>query len=97
MEFEGRRYTGMKIGRGYKWYYDQGLWKEPVSGPFMGEEGKFEITTPLGIRFTLTAIHGYSIANLCVTTEAGAEQMIWIKKVADFQGHPVPQFKSQVA
>src|SRR4029453_6164853 len=21
-EFEGRRYTGMKIGRGHKWYYD---------------------------------------------------------------------------
>ena len=27
-EFEGRRYTGMKIGRSHKWYYDQGEWKE---------------------------------------------------------------------
>jgi hypothetical protein len=25
-EFEGRRYTGMKIGRAHKWYYDQGVW-----------------------------------------------------------------------
>src|SRR5437588_90639 len=27
-EFEGKRYTGVKIGRGHKWYYDQGIWKE---------------------------------------------------------------------
>src|SRR5262245_36958755 len=27
-EFEGKRYTGMKIGRGHKWYYDRGEWKE---------------------------------------------------------------------
>ena len=26
--YEGRRYTGMKIGRSHKWYYDQGAWKE---------------------------------------------------------------------
>lgn len=26
--YEGRRYTGMKIGRSHKWYYDQGEWKE---------------------------------------------------------------------
>jgi hypothetical protein len=26
-EFEGRRYTGVKIGRGHKWYYDKGEWK----------------------------------------------------------------------
>ena len=25
---EGQRYTGMKIGRSHKWYYDQGEWKE---------------------------------------------------------------------
>ena len=62
-----------------------------------GEEGKFEVTTPLGLRFIVTAIHGHSIANLRVTTEAGVEQMIWIKKVADFQGQPIPQFKSQIA
>jgi hypothetical protein len=27
-EFEGRRYTGMKIGRGHKWHYDPGVWSE---------------------------------------------------------------------
>lgn len=27
-EHEGQRYTGMKIGRSHKWYYDQGEWKE---------------------------------------------------------------------
>lgn len=32
-EFEGRRYTGMKIGRSHKWYYDQGEWKEKKITP----------------------------------------------------------------
>src|ERR1051325_8791564 len=32
-EFEGRRYTGMKIGRGHKWYYDQGVWTEKKITP----------------------------------------------------------------
>lgn len=27
-QFEGQRYTGMKIGRSHKWYYDKGEWKE---------------------------------------------------------------------
>ena len=27
-EFEGRKYTGMKVGRSHKWYYDKGEWKE---------------------------------------------------------------------
>jgi hypothetical protein len=27
-QFEGQRYTGMKIGRSHKWYYDRGEWKE---------------------------------------------------------------------
>jgi hypothetical protein len=27
-EFEGRRYTGAKVGRRQKWRYDQGEWKE---------------------------------------------------------------------
>src|SRR4051812_1977664 len=27
-EFDGRRYTGMKVGRSHKWYYDKGEWKE---------------------------------------------------------------------
>src|SRR5688500_1051103 len=32
-EFEGQRYTGMKIGRSQKWYYDQGEWKEKKVTP----------------------------------------------------------------
>lgn len=27
-KFEGKQYTGMKIGRSHKWYYDKGEWKE---------------------------------------------------------------------
>ena len=27
-DYEGRRYTGMKIGRGHKWRYDEGDWIE---------------------------------------------------------------------
>jgi len=26
-EFEGRKYTGVKVGRSHKWYYDKGEWK----------------------------------------------------------------------
>jgi hypothetical protein len=32
-EFEGRRYTGMKVGRGHKWNYDPGVWKESKISP----------------------------------------------------------------
>jgi hypothetical protein len=32
-EFEGRKYTGMKIGRAHKWYYDKGEWKEKKVTP----------------------------------------------------------------
>lgn len=32
-EYEGRRYTGMQIGRSHKWYYDQGEWKETKITP----------------------------------------------------------------
>ena len=31
--FEGRRYTGMKVGRSHKWYYDKGEWKEKKLTP----------------------------------------------------------------
>jgi hypothetical protein len=31
--FEGQRYTGMKIGRSHKWYYDKGEWKETKVTP----------------------------------------------------------------
>jgi hypothetical protein len=32
-QFEGRTYTGMKIGRSHKWYYDKGEWKEKKITP----------------------------------------------------------------
>jgi hypothetical protein len=32
-EYEGRKYTGMKVGRSHKWYYDQGEWKETKVTP----------------------------------------------------------------
>ena len=32
-EHEGQRYTGMKVGRSHKWYYDQGEWKETKITP----------------------------------------------------------------
>ena len=32
-EHEGQRYTGMKVGRSHKWYYDQGEWKEKKITP----------------------------------------------------------------
>jgi hypothetical protein len=32
-EFEGKRYTGMKVGRHHKWQYDQGAWKEKKVTP----------------------------------------------------------------
>jgi hypothetical protein len=31
--YEGQRYTGMKIGRTHKWYYDKGEWKEKKVTP----------------------------------------------------------------
>lgn len=32
-EFEGKRYTGMKVGRTHHWYYDKGDWKEKKVTP----------------------------------------------------------------
>jgi hypothetical protein len=32
-DYEGRKYTGMKIGRAHKWYYDEGEWKEKKITP----------------------------------------------------------------
>jgi len=31
--FEGHQYTGMKIGRSHKWYYDKGVWKDKKITP----------------------------------------------------------------
>ena len=36
-EFEGHQYTGMKVGRSHKWYYDEGEWKESKITPDLWE------------------------------------------------------------
>jgi hypothetical protein len=36
-EFEGKKYTGMKVGRSHKWYYDEGEWKETKNSPDLWE------------------------------------------------------------
>jgi hypothetical protein len=35
--FEGRQYTGMKVGRSHKWYYDKGEWRETKLTPDLWE------------------------------------------------------------
>src|SRR5688500_6551227 len=32
-EYEGQQYSGMKIGRSHKWYYDKGVWKDKKITP----------------------------------------------------------------
>ena len=32
-EFEGKKYTGMKVGGRHKWYYEKGEWKEVKVAP----------------------------------------------------------------
>jgi hypothetical protein len=36
-EYKGTQYTGMKIGRSHKWYYDQGEWRETKVTPDLWE------------------------------------------------------------
>ncbi len=36
-QYEGQRYSGMKVGRSHKWYYDQGEWKEKKITPDLWE------------------------------------------------------------
>lgn len=36
-EFDGAQYTGMKVGRSHKWYYDKGEWKETKITPDLWE------------------------------------------------------------
>lgn len=38
-EYEGQRYTGMKIGRSHKWNYDSGVWKETKVTPDLWQIG----------------------------------------------------------
>lgn len=36
-KFDGRQYTGMKVGRSHKWYYDKGEWHETKLTPDLWE------------------------------------------------------------
>jgi hypothetical protein len=36
-EFEGKQYSGMKIGRSHTWFYDKGEWKEKKITPDLWE------------------------------------------------------------
>ena len=35
--FEGKQYSGMKVGRSHSWYYDKGEWKETKITPDLWE------------------------------------------------------------
>lgn len=35
--FEGQQYSGMKVGRSHRWYYDKGEWKETKITPDLWE------------------------------------------------------------
>ncbi len=72
-EFEGQRYTGMKIGRSHKWHYDPGDWKETKLTP---DEWKIEYSVtkrraghaPEGSGVPVgTSYHWYILAHQNVT------------------------------
>lgn len=74
-EFDGQRYTGMKVGRGHKWHYAPGEWKEtkvtPDKWEFHYEVGKRRAGhapegsgAPVG-----TEYHWYILAHQTVTKQ----------------------------
>ena len=56
-EFEGKKYTGMKVGRTHKWYYDKGEWKEKKLTP-----DKWEFTYNVTKRRAGNAPEGSGVA-----------------------------------
>ncbi|MFL5783335.1 MAG: hypothetical protein ACJ76H_01915 [Bacteriovoracaceae bacterium] len=71
--FEGHQYTGMKIGRSHKWYYDKGVWKDKKITP---DEWEIDYTVtkrraghaPKGSGAAIgTGYHWYIIAHQHVT------------------------------
>jgi hypothetical protein len=71
--FEGHQYTGMKIGRSHKWYYDQGIWKDKKLTPDQWEI-EYSVTkrragkAPEGSGAAVgTKYHWYIIAHQIVT------------------------------
>jgi hypothetical protein len=72
-EFEGKRYTGMKVGRGHKWDYGAGEWIEKKVTP---DQWEFRYAVPKRRRGKApegsgvpvgTAYHWYILAHQCVT------------------------------
>ena len=50
-DFEGKKYTGMRVGGTHQWYYDKGEWKEKkitpdkwelLMRPIKGEHGRLQ-------------------------------------------------------
>src|SRR5205814_1757441 len=75
-EYEGQRYTGMKIGRSHKWYYDQGEWKETKITPDLWQIG-YAVTkrragrAPEGSGVPIdTEYHWYVLAHQNVTKQS---------------------------
>jgi hypothetical protein len=75
-EYEGQRYTGMKIGRSHNWHYDRGDWKETKITPDLWQIG-YAVTkrragrAPEGSGVPLnTEYHWYVLAhqNVCKQT-----------------------------
>jgi hypothetical protein len=72
-DFEGKRYTGMKVGRGHKWNYEQGEWTEKKVTPDKWEF-RYAVTkrrkgrAPEGSGVPVgTAYHWYILAHQTVT------------------------------
>src|ERR1051325_7684416 len=75
-EYEGQRYTGMKIGRSHKWHYDQGEWKETKITPDLWQIG-YAVTkrragrAPEGSGVPVgTEYHWYALAHQYTTKQS---------------------------
>jgi hypothetical protein len=55
-EFEGKKYTGMRVGGTHQWYYDRGEWKEKKIAP-----DKWEITYATNKRRAWNAPEGSGV------------------------------------
>jgi hypothetical protein len=55
-EFEGRKYTGMKVGGSHRWYYGKGEWKEKKITP-----DKWEFTYAVNKRRAWQAPEGSGV------------------------------------
>jgi hypothetical protein len=72
-DFQGQRYTGMRIGRAHKWYYDRGEWNEKKITPEQWEI-EYAVTkrragkAPEGSGVPVgTEYHWYIVAHQAVT------------------------------